>query len=135
MIFILFFSISFGCLAVIFLILCAIPLWDSTTDHSPFGKELSRSSQEDARFSVICTFHLASSLFRTQPQLTHLPVKSSTLPLRKMPVLQGVSPWHKNITLSSVIPLWDSATAHLPSGKELLPSSVDEWCFSELIVV
>ena len=33
----------------------------------------------------------ASSLFGTQQQLTHAPVKRSTLPIRKMPVFQGVA--------------------------------------------
>ena len=72
----------------------------------------------------------ASSLFGTQQQLTHPPVKSSTLPLRKMPVFQGVAPWHKIFTSSCVIPLWDSATAHSPSGKELNPSSQEDTRFS-----
>ena len=54
-IFILSFSISFVCLVVILLILCVIPLWDSATAHSPSGKELNPSSQEDARFSGRCT--------------------------------------------------------------------------------
>ena len=35
-----------------------------------------------------------SSLFGTQQQLPHPPVKSSTLPLRNMPVFQGVVPRH-----------------------------------------
>ena len=76
----------------------------------------------------------ASSLFGTQQQLTHPPVKSSTLPLRKMPVFQGVAPWHKIFTSSCVIPLWDSATAHSPSSKELNSSSFNQSCFSGLIV-
>ena len=53
--FILSFSISFVCLVVILLILCIIPLWDSATVHSPSGKELNSSSQEDTRFSGRCT--------------------------------------------------------------------------------
>ena len=77
----------------------------------------------------------ASSLFGTQQQLTHPPVKSSTLPLRKMPVFQGVAPWHTVFTSSCVIPLRDSATAHSPSGKELNPSSFSQSCFSGLCVV
>ena len=76
-----------------------------------------------------------SSLFGTQQQLTHPPVKSSTLPLRKMPIFQGVAPWHTIFTSSCVIPLWDSATAHSPSGKELILSSLEESCFSGLIVL
>ena len=74
--------------------------------------------------------HPASSLFGTQQQLTYPPVKNSTLPLRKMPVFQGVPPWHKIFTSSCVIPLWDSATAHSPSGKELNPSSQEDARFS-----
>ena len=34
-----------------------------------------------------------------------------------------------------VIPLWGSATAHSPSGKEFLPSSLNQSCFSGLMVV
>ena len=49
--FIFSFSVTLVCLVVIFLILCVIPLSDSTTDHSPSGKELNLSFQEDARFS------------------------------------------------------------------------------------
>ena len=78
--------------------------------------------------------HSASSLFVTQQQLTHSPAKSSTLPLRKVPVFQGVAPWHEIFTSSCVIPLWDSATAHPPSGKELNPSSFNQSCFLGLIV-
>ena len=77
----------------------------------------------------------ASSLFGTQQQLTHPPVKSSTLPLRKMPVFQGVAPWHTVFTSCCVIPLWKLATAHSPSGKELKLSSLEESCFSGLIVL
>ena len=62
-----------------------------------------------------------SSLLGTQQQLTHAPVKSSTLPIRKMPVFQGVAPRHTIFTSSCVIPLWDSATAHSPSVKERKP--------------
>ena len=53
--FILSFSISFVCLVVTPLILCIIPLWESATAHSPSGKELNPSSQEDTRFSGRCT--------------------------------------------------------------------------------
>ena len=52
---ILSFSISFVCLVITLLILCIIPLWDSATAHSPSGKELNSSSQEDDRFSGRCT--------------------------------------------------------------------------------
>ena len=72
----------------------------------------------------------ASSLFGTQQQLTHPPVKSSTFPLRKMPVFQGVAPPHTIFTSSSVIPLWDSATTHSSSGKELNSSSQEDARFS-----
>ena len=51
MMFIPSFSIFFVCLAVILLVPCAIPLWDSAPAHSPSGKELNPSSQEDAGFS------------------------------------------------------------------------------------
>ena len=54
---------------------------------------------------------------------------------RKMPVFQGAAPWHTIFTSSCVIPLWDSATAHSPYVKELILSSLEESCFSELIVL
>ena len=98
--FILSFSIFFVCLAVILLVPCVIPLWDSAAAQSPAGKELNPSPQEDARFSGRCTLaynfllHPASSLFRAQQQLIHPPVKSSTLLLRRIPVFQDVAPWH-----------------------------------------
>ena len=68
-------------------------------------------------------------------QLTHPPVKSSTLPLRMMPVFQGVAPWHKIFTSSCFISLWDTASAHSPSGKELIPTFLEESCFSGVIVL
>ena len=71
-----------------------------------------------------------SSLFGTQQQLTHPPVKISTLLLRKMPVFQGVATWHIIFTSFCVIPLWDSATAHSPSGKELNSTSQEDARFS-----
>ena len=77
----------------------------------------------------------ASSLFGAQQQLTHPPVKSSNFPLRNMPVFQGVAPRHTIFTSSCVIPLWDSATAHSPSGKELKLSSLEKSCFSRLVLV
>ena len=77
----------------------------------------------------------ASSLFGTQQQLTHPTVKNSTLPLRKMRIFQGVAPWHTVFTSCCVIPLWDLATAHSPSCKELKLSSLEESCFSELILL
>ena len=79
----------------------------------------------DIQFSL----HPASSVFGTQQQPTHLLVKSSTFPLRKMSFFQGVVSWHKNFTLFCVIPLCESAKAHLPSGKELTLSSLEESCF------
>ena len=125
------FSISFVCIVVILLVLCAIPLWDSVEAYSPSGKELHPSSQEDVRFSSVTTrrkfsLHPASSLFGTQHQLTHPPEKSSNLLLRKMSVFQGLAPRHTIFTSSWVIPHWDSATAHSPSSKELNPSSQED---------
>ena len=76
------------------------------------------------------SLHPASSPSGTQQQLSHPPVKGSTVPLRKVPVFQGVAPWHKIFTLSGVIPYWDSATAHSPSGRELNPSSQKDAPFS-----
>ena len=77
-------------------------------------------------YSSPSLYHLSG----TQHQLTPPPVKSSTLPLKKMPVFQGVAPRHTILTSSCVIPLWDSATAHSPSGKELNPSSQEDAYFS-----
>ena len=65
--FILAISISLVCLAVILLIFCGISPWD---------------------WEKLITFYCgtpASSLFGTLHQLTHPPVKSSNLPLRKSP--------------------------------------------------
>ena len=75
-------------------------------------------------------FYPASSLFGTQQQLPHPSVKSSTFPLGKMPVFQGAAPRHTIFTSSCVIPLWNSATAHSPSGKKLNPSSQEDTRFS-----
>ena len=105
---------------------CVISLQGTATAHSPSGKDLNPSSQEDACFSGRCTsaytflLHPASSLFGTQQQLTHPPVKSSTLSFKKIPVFQGVAPRHTLFTSSCVIPLWDSATVQSPSGKGLI---------------
>ena len=93
MMFILSFSIFFVCHAVILLIPCVIPLWNSAAAHSPSGKEVNLS-------------------------------------IRKMPVFQGVAPWHTIFTSCCVIPLWDLATAQSPSGKELKLFSLEESCFS-----
>ena len=65
----------------------------------------------------LCVIPLWDSVTAPYP-----PVKSSTLPVRKMPVFQGVAPQHTIFTSPWVIPLWDSATPHSPSGKELNPS-------------
>ena len=72
----------------------------------------------------------ASSLFGIQHHLTNPLAKSSNLPLKKMPVFQGVAPRHTSFTLSCIIPLWDSAQAHSPSGKEFNPSSQRDTRFS-----
>ena len=61
------------------------------------------------------------------PEITH---SKLILPLRKMPVFQGVAPLHTIFTSSCVIFLWDSATANLPFGKELNPSSQEDAHFS-----
>ena len=47
-----------------------------------------------------------------------------------MPVFQGVSPWHTIFISPWVIPLWDSATAHLPSAQELNSYSQGDARFS-----
>ena len=51
-----------------------------------------------------------------------------------MPVFHGAAPWHTIFTSLWVIPLWDSATAHETSSKELILSSLEEPCFSGLII-
>ena len=118
--------------SVILLILCIIPLWDSIPSHSLSGKELNPFSKEDVRLSGCCAlaykFHFIlrrPSLGLSNSSLT-LRQKSSTLPLRKMPVFQGVATWHTNFTFSCFIPLWDLAAAHSPSSKELNPSSQED---------
>ena len=78
----------------------------------------------------LISFYPTSSLFGTQRQLTHPLVKSSTLPLRKILVFQGIAPWHTNCTLSCIIPHWDLATTHSPSGKEVMLSSQKDACLS-----
>ena len=96
--FILSFSISFVCLVVTLLILCIIPLWDSATAHSPSGKELNPSSQEDARFSGRCTLAYNFYFILRHPSL-------------------GLS------------------NSSLNPDKELKLSSLEESCFSRLIVL
>ena len=127
--FIRLFSISFACLVVILLILCVIPLWDSPflSGRCPFSRAL--------HLGIQLSLYPASSRFGTQQQLTHPPVKSSTLSLRKMSVFQGVAHRQTNFILSCVIPLWESARAHSPSGKDLILSSLEKSCFSGLIVL
>ena len=61
-----------------------------------------------------------SSFSGIQHQITHPPVKSSSLSLRTMLVFQAVEPWRTTFTLFCIIPLWDAATAHSLSGKELI---------------
>ena len=89
---------------------CVIPLWDSATIHSPY---------------IWPTFNKLNN---------NPPVKSSTLPLRKMSVFRGVALRNTIFPSSCVIPLWDSATAHSPADKELKLSSLEESCFLGLIV-
>ena len=64
-----FFSIFFVCYAVILLIPCVIPLWDSAAAHSSSGKELNPSSQEDARFSGRCTLAYNFQFILRHPSL------------------------------------------------------------------
>ena len=78
-------------------------------------------------------FSTASSVFGTQRQLTHAPVKNSTLPLRNMPVFQGIAPWRNNFTLSCIIPIWDSTTAHSPSDKGLNHFPQEDALFSRAL--
>ena len=122
--FILSFSISFVCLALILLILFRT---QHQLTHPPV-KDLTLPLRKMPVFQAlhigkIISLYPVSSLFGTQQQLTHPPIKSSTLPLKKMPVFQGVAPRHTIFTSSCVIPLWVSATAHSLSGKELNPFS------------
>ena len=90
--------------------------------HLPFLSEsypFFRVLQLGIQFSL----HPAPSLFGIQQQLTHTPVKSSTLPLRRMLVFHDIASWYTIVTSSCVISLWDSATVHSPYGKELNPFS------------
>ena len=118
----------------LFTLFCVIPLWDSSTTHSPSGKELNPSSQEDAHFSGSCTlaynFYFICLIPLWGLATSHPTVESSTLPPEKMPVFQIAAPWHANFTLSCVIPLWDSAMAHSPSGKGLNHSYQEDARFS-----
>ena len=79
MIFILSFSIFFVYHAVILLIPCAIPLWDSAAAHSPSGKEFNPSSQEDACFSGRCTLAYNFYFILRHPSLG---LNNSSLTLR-----------------------------------------------------
>ena len=92
---ILSFSISFVCLVVILLNFSFIPLSDSVRAASPSDKELNPTYQEDAHFQALYlgiqfSLYLAPSLFGTQQQLSHPPVKSSSFPLWKNHVSQGL---------------------------------------------
>ena len=75
------------------------------------------------KFFRLQLFFSFSASFGTQHQLTHPPVKSSTFCLRKMPIFLGFAHRQINFTLSWYIALWDSATTHSHSGKELNSSS------------
>ena len=86
------------------------------------------------RLSFSCSSH-SLRLLGIQHQLTHPPLKNSSLPLRKIPIFQGVAPWHTILTLSCVISFWDSATAHSSSGKELILSSLEESRFWRIVVL
>ena len=101
-IFILSFFISFVCLVVILLIFWVIPLWDSATTHSPSGKELNLTSQEDARFSRRCTSANWFHFFLRHPSLG----LSESLPLWKNHVSQGSFLYN---FLSCLGPLWFGA--------------------------
>ena len=86
---------------------CVISLWDSATAHSPSGKELKPSSQEDVRFSGHCTlayiFHFI--LRHLSLGLTHPSVKRSNFPLLKNHVSQGLL-FVNVLTLSCLGSLW-----------------------------
>ena len=75
MMFILSFSISFNCLAVILFVSCVIRLWDSAAAHSPSCKELNPSSFNQSCFSgliVVWCSHIiltGLSLFWCSPIL------------------------------------------------------------------
>ena len=72
-----FLFVSFVCLVVILHILCVIPHWDSAIAHSPSGKKLNPSSQENARFSGRCTlaynFHFILCLPHWDSATAHSP--------------------------------------------------------------
>ena len=96
--FILSFSISFVCLVVTLLILCIIPLWDSATAHSPSGKELNPSSQEDARFSGRCTSAYNFHFILRHPSLG-LSTSSLTLRKRAQTFFSGRCPFFRALHL------------------------------------
>ena len=85
--------------------------------------------------SVLLLFFSASFLLGTQHLLTLPPAKSSTFPLKKIPVFQSASPWHTIFPLSCVIAPSDSAPAQSPSGKELNTSSQEGAHFSGICIL
>ena len=76
-----------------------------------------------------CTIRLWDSV-----HLSHAPVKSSSVPLMKIPVFPSVAPGHTNSTSSSIIPILVSAPAHCTSGKELNPFSQEGALISSFVL-
>ena len=117
MTFILSVYIFFICLAVILLVPCVIPFWDSVAVHLPSGKGLNSSSQEDARFSGHCSMgydfllHPASSLLGTQQQLTHPPGKELDPSSFNQSCFSGlIVMWCSHIILTGLSLFWCSTT-------------------------
>ena len=92
--------------------------------HSSFDKKINPSSQEAVHFSRRCCLAYISE---TQHQLTYPLLKRPTFSFRKMPLFQGVAPWHNNFTWSYAISLGDSAQTHRPVKSSTLPY----WMVSE----
>ena len=134
--FILSYSISFVCFWF-----SASSLFGIQEQHtqSPV-KSSTPSSQEDVRFSgrftLAYNFHFTlgnPSLAFSNSSLT-LHSRAQLLLSRRCPFFR-VCTLAYNFTSPFIISLWDSARAYSHSGKALIPSSLKELCFSELIAV
>ena len=134
--FILSYSISFVCFSFSASSLFGI---QEKHTHSPV-KSSTPSSQEDTRFSErsILAYNFHFTLGNPSLGLSN---SSLTLCSRAQFLLSRICPFFRvctlayNFTSPFVISLWDSARAYSHSGKALIPSSLEELCFSGLIDV
>ena len=114
MMFIFSFSIFFVCLAVVLLIPCVNPLWDSAAVHSPSGKELHPSSQEVPVFQGVAPWHTIVLLSCVIPlwdsATAHSPFgKELLLSSLKQSCFSGlIVVWCSNIILTGLSLVWCS---------------------------